>query len=325
MKSRLALGLFLCLFAVLELNAQKPVEGVSSFRKVEFFPPSDTIGLTFVKGGWFRRGYTLEQDSGSTDEYPVRRIRVGDFYISKCEITIAEYDSFCYATERQLPSNHGYGRGNYPLMDAGWYDAIEYCNWRSQKEGFKPCYLIDSLHTDTNNLSELDELKWTIQCDWTADGYRLPTEAEWEYAARGGKKRKRYLYSGAKTPDEVACWFKNKRDSIIYPVGHTKANALGIYDMSGNVWEWCWDWYHPRSYALAPKRYPTGVSKGEFRCLRGGSWVVDEAKYLRVSNRGYYHPIQSYNYFGFRVIRSIRDRSPKRMNTTPPPIPDDNP
>ena len=161
-----------------------------------------------------------------------------------------------------------------------WYDCIEYCNKRSIKEGLEPYYNIDKNKKDPDNISEYDDLKWTVTTNQEADGYRLPTEAEWEYAAGGGQKRENFIYSGSNTGDEVAWYWRNAGDKYLsgdwlWPAieannnktksaGAKKPNELGLYDMSGNVREWCWDWYADPD-----------INSGSFRIWRGGGWIGD--------------------------------------------------
>ena len=168
-----------------------------------------------------------------------------------------------------------------------WYDAVNYCNWRSKKEGLTPCYTING----TN-----------VRCNFKANGYRLPTEAEWEYAARGGNKSKGYEYSGSSDPRDVG-WYSSNSGSKTHPAGEKKANELGLHDMSGNVWEWCWDWYEKEYYRKSPKENPVGPSLGQSRVLRGGSWGND-VSIVRCSLRGYNIPSFAGGGLGFRIART---------------------
>ena len=168
-----------------------------------------------------------------------------------------------------------------------WYDAVEYCNALSEQEGLTPCY----------NLSD-----WS--CDFSADGYRLPTEAEWEYAARGGMNwEDNYRYSG--TTDNLGdyAWYYSNSGGQTHEVGTKGPNQLGINDMTGNVWEWCNDWYSSSYYGSSPSNNPTGPDSGSPRVERGGSWNGN-ASYCRVANRFYLNPGFSYYYIGFRVLRA---------------------
>ena len=141
-----------------------------------------------------------------------------------------------------------------------------------------------------------------VTCDFTKNGYRLPTEAEWEFAARGGNSSNGYTYSGSDTIGDVA-WFYDNSGSAIYPVGTKDQNELGLYDMSGNLWEWCWDWYDADYYDSSPEIDPIGLSAGSIRVIRGGSWR-NYATGCRVANRGGSSPGYSYYNIGFRVVRA---------------------
>ena len=237
--------------------------------------------LVYVEGGSFMMG-SDDYDSDE-DEQPIHEVSVSSFYIGKYQVTQEEWQDVM----RNDPSD--FEGDMLPVDTIDWYDAIEYCNKRSIKEGLKPCY---SGFGDN------------ITCDWTANGYRLPTEAEWEYAARGGKKSKGYIYSGSNDLDEVAWYYDNSGDET-HPVGEKKANELGIYGMSGNVWEWCWDWYDENYYQQSPKQDPRGPSSGDYRVLRGGSWDYYD-DYCRVAYRTYDNPDRRFSDYGLRILRAIQ-------------------
>ncbi|MCF7814936.1 MAG: SUMF1/EgtB/PvdO family nonheme iron enzyme, partial [Candidatus Cloacimonetes bacterium] len=197
-------------------------------------------GMVFVKGGTFQMG-SNEQN----DEKPIHSVTVSDFYIGKYEVTQKEWK----AVMGSNPSN--WKGDNLPVEKVSWYDAVEFCNKKSEKEGLQKCY----------NGSGAN-----ITCDFSKNGYRLPTEAEWEYAARGGNKSRNYKYSGSNKIDDVA-WYTSNSGSKTHNVGTKQANELGIHDMSGNVWEWCNDWYDKNYYSSSPKNNPKGAYSGSYRIL----------------------------------------------------------
>ena len=236
---------------------------------------ADGPDFKLVEGGTFQMGST----SGESDEKPVHSVTVTSFYMCDHEVTQKEYRDV-------MGTNPSYYKGDSrPVDQVTWFNAIEYCNALSRKEGLTPCY------TQSGGT-------WT--CNFNADGYRLPTEAEWEYAARGGNKSNGYTYSGSNSLGNVA-WYYDNSGSSTHDVKTKSPNELGLYDMSGNVWEWCWDWYG--SYSSSSQTNPTGASSGSYRVRRGGGWDFD-ASYCRVANRRYLSPSNSFNNFGFRVVRS---------------------
>jgi formylglycine-generating enzyme required for sulfatase activity len=227
-----------------------------------------------VEGGAFQMGSRY-----SAGERPVHTVVVDSFYIGNTEVTQEEWVEV-------MEDNPSYFKGGLlPVENISWYDAVEYCNKRSLKEGFVPAY------------QERDD---TIVCDFTASGYRLPTEAEWEYAARWGDNRDlSFIYTGEQNVNTVGWFAMNSREST-RPVMTKSPNNLGLYDMSGNVYEWCWDWYE--NYANAGQENPTGPASGVFRVIRGGGWLSTETG-LRFTGRSGEFPAARNNYTGLRVVR----------------------
>jgi formylglycine-generating enzyme required for sulfatase activity len=254
--------------------------------------------LVFVGGGTFINTKSNLYGKNAT---------ISDFYIGKYEVTQKEW------TEA-MGSNPSKFRGdNLPVEMVSWYDCVEYCNKRSIKESLEPYYNIDKNGKDTNNTNDIDNVKWTVTFKAGANGYRLPTEAEWEYAAGGGQMSKSYTYSGSNDVDEVAWYWRNSGDSTLTgfwfwttieknncktkPVGLKKPNELGLYDMSGNVREWCEDWYED-----------SGTNIGFDRVQRGGGWIG--AEYCCESSyRGRYEANGKGPDQGFRVCRSKVNRN----------------
>ncbi len=229
-----------------------------------------TMDMVRVEGGTFTMGATSEQgNSYDSDERPTHSVTLSSYHIGKYEITQAQWKAVMGTTIEQQRDKAGYsslyGVGdNYPMYYVSWTEAKEFCDKLSEKTGKK---------------------------------YALPTEAQWEFAARGGVKSKGYKYSGSNTIGDVAWYYGNS--SSTHAVGTKAANELGIYDMSGNVWEWCADWYG--SYSSDAVTNPTGPSTGSYRVYRGGSWRYDGSN-CRVSNRGNEYPGNYDRYLGFRVV-----------------------
>jgi formylglycine-generating enzyme required for sulfatase activity len=233
--------------------------------------------MLWIGGGSFRMG----NSEGEVDEQPVHPTQVSGFFMGKAEVTQKEYEAI-------IGNNPSSTKGdNLPVTNISWFDAVEYCNKLSRKSGLTPAY------SGSND---------NISCNFTANGYRLPTEAEWEYAARGGNRDTlSFAYAGGNTAD-ILGWHSGNSASRVHEIAAKQANSLGLYDMSGNVWEWCWDWYG--AYTARAATDPKGASRGESRVTRGGSWNSD-ASQLRSTYRSAAPPAGSYHDAGFRVIRPI--------------------
>ncbi|MBN2790234.1 MAG: formylglycine-generating enzyme family protein [Candidatus Delongbacteria bacterium] len=233
-----------------------------------------------------RKSHDFESGNNNRDdEKPVHDVRISKFYIGKYEVTQKEWKSV-------MGKNPSHRKGNNnPVEKISWYDAVEFCNRLSAKDGLEKCYSGEGV---------------TIQCDFTANGYRLPTEAEWEFAAKGGGligTRTDFEYSGSNEIDEVA-WYRANSAVITHPVGSKKPNEIGIYDMSGNVWEWCWDWYDQEYYKNSPNSNPTGPDMSATRVIRGGSWGGGSVNCL-VENRRGENPHFQNKFNGLRVARKF--------------------
>ncbi len=226
--------------------------------------------------------------------------KLSSFWICDHEVTQAEYR----AVTGESPSN--FSGDNKPVECVTWYDAIEYCNKLSQHHGLTPCYVIDKNRKDPNNNNSYDDIKWTVTWNKSANGYRLPTEAEWEYAAKGGNKSKGYTYSGSSSVSSVA-WYRDNSGNTTHDVKGKSANELGIYDMTGNVWEWCWDWY---GYNRSNSKDYAGPMSGNYRVYRGGCWFIGADRCF-VSYRYYDDPYIWNDIMGFRVVcplgRQVRE------------------
>ena len=255
-------------------------------------------GMVLIPGGTFEMGDVMN-DNEFANEKPVHTVALSDFYLATHELTFVEYDAFCTATGRAKPADEGWGRDRRPVINVSWQDAVAYCNWRSQQEGLEEVYTINGEQVSAN---------------WNAKGYRLPTEAEWEYAAREGGQKVRFG-DGQNTADPARINFDASADykkpySVVgidrqqtVPVGSLNApNALGLHDMSGHVWEWCWDWYG--GYPATAQTNPRGQTEGIYRVFRGGGWR-DYPQYCRVAFRYYDEPANRYNAIGFRLASSL--------------------
>ncbi len=234
-----------------------------------------------VEGGEFIMGSPSEEE-GRFDNELQHKVRLNTFEIQETVVTQEMWEQ---VTGKNPYENKEYG--SMPITNVSWFDAVEFCNKVSELAGLQACY---SKNENGN-----------ILCNWFADGYRLPTEAEWEYAAKGGNISKGYRFSGEDNLDEVG-WYYDNSGGIIHRVKGKEPNELGIYDMSGNVWEWCWDWYGSSYYSGGETTDPKGPTTGSRRVLRGGSWSSD-AHYCHSAYRNYSYPSYSYTFVGFRVVR----------------------
>ncbi|PZC51366.1 hypothetical protein LH53_11630 [Mesotoga sp. TolDC] len=218
-----------------------------------------------------------------------------DFCVGRFLVVFDEYDRYCIEKGATNPEDEGWGRGKRPVINVSWFDAMEYCNWLSGKEGLPIAYSGDGSILDRNKQKTEDITK--------VKGYRLLTEAEWEYAARGGNRSKKFKYSGSDNVDDVA-WYDLNSGWVTQQIGKKAPNELGLYDMSGNVWEWCSDWWDSRYYSKSPTTNPYNGTTGSRRVLRGGSWRSN-ATLTRVADRINRSPARSRSLIGFRIARTV--------------------
>ena len=257
-----------------ERNARRPFAGAVAQRGQDFTETAFGINMkmVYVEGGTFVMGCTDDQGGEcDDDESPTRMTTVGSFYIGMLEVTQSQWEKVMGTSiyQQRDKANMEWpikGAGpNYPMYYVSWEEANEFCARLSRATG---------------------------------KTYSLPTEAEWEYAARGGKNNEGTKYAGDWSIDDVA-WYLGNSGKSTHICGTKRPNALGIFDMSGNVWEWCEDWYG--SQYLQYDNNPKGAGAGSHRVLRGGGWDHN-ARICRVANRGYSIPSMRFSDYGFRVV-----------------------
>jgi formylglycine-generating enzyme required for sulfatase activity len=253
-----------------------------------------------INGGTFAMGSPPSEPQRETNETQ-HQVTVNSFYMGKYQVTQKEYQ------EVMGTNPSGFKGDNLPVENVSWYDAVEYCNALSRKEGLTPAYTIDKSRSDSNNKSESDTLRWAVTWNRNANGYRLPTEAEWEYACRAGTTTPfntgNNITTGNANYDGNYPYNNNAKGTYrekTTAVGSCAPNQWGLYDMHGNVFEWCWDWYG--SYASGAQTDPMGASSGSNLVLRGGSGY-DNGQYLRSANRSSLTPSYRGSDLGFRLVR----------------------
>jgi len=274
--------------------------------------------MVLIPAGSYMMGDPLD---GNTNDAPMHAVQVSAFYMDKYEVTKAKWDEV-----RAWAITNGYtdlveGGGkalNHPVQTVDWYACLKWCNARSAMEGLTPCY------NNTNGTVYMNG-DWNGSCNWSAGGYRLPTEAEWEKAARGGVINHRFPWSDANTIQHTRANYSSSTNysydtsstlgthpdftygeqPFTSPVGSFSPNGYGLYDMAGNVWEWCWDYYSETYYSSSPGTDPRGPN-GYYKVMRGGSWLRDADKACcgKRSDFHYYGP-DGNNHVGFRCARGL--------------------
>ena len=281
--------------------------------------PAPPPGMVYIPPGVFQMGDNFNE--GNTNELPVHNVTLNAFFMDRTEVAKELWQSV-----RAWSGSLGYGiiDGSYyaaghPEQNMTWYDIVKWCNARSEKEGLTPCYYTDIAQTVVYKTGNTDITNAMVK--WTANGYRLPTEAEWEKAARGGNTGLRYPWGntitgsqanysssgdpfGGNSPATTPVGYYNGAQ---IPAGVDMANGYGLYDMAGNVSEWCWDWYDVAYYGNSgANTNPHGPTTGSSRVLRGGSWA-DATSNMRCAARNGSNgvPSSGYYYFGFRCVRGL--------------------
>jgi formylglycine-generating enzyme required for sulfatase activity len=266
-------------------------------------PASVPDNMVRINGGTFTMGSPAnepERNSGGDIEVQ-HQVTVSSFYMGKYEVTQKEYQEVMGTNPSKFKGN------NLPVEQVSWYDAVEYCNKRSQREGLTPAYIIDKNRSDPNNKWHDATVRWLVTRNADANGYRLPTEAEWEYACRAGTTTPFSTGNNVTTNQANFNGYypynnnaKGTSREKTTTVGSFTPNAWGLYDMHGNVWEWCWDW--SGDYSSNAQTDPVGAISADQRVIRGGSWY-NYGRHLRSANRGVELPENREDRTGFRLVR----------------------
>jgi formylglycine-generating enzyme required for sulfatase activity len=265
--------------------------------------------MVLIPAGSLQMGDSFNE--GDSDERPVHTVTVSAFYMDVNDVTVGQWNAVA-----TWASSHGYdlssrsGSDNpgdqYPVVDVSWYEAVKWVNARSEKEGLTPCYYTDSSQSTVYRTGNVNVAIEGVK--WSGCGYRLPTEAEWEKAARGGLSGQRYPWGNDIDCTKANYWPRPSSACVGHttPVGSHPANGYGLYDMAGNIWQWVWDWYYSGYYSNSPGTDPRGSASGSSRVGRGGSWYCDAAS-CRVATRASLRPLPDpspYFPLGFRLVRT---------------------
>ena len=293
-----------------------PAAGAAFYRVVGVVitnPPD----MVYIPAGSFSMGDAFNE--GYNSERPVHIVYVNAFFMDQCEVTKARWDEvYAWATDNDYAfESVGSGKAvDHPVHTVNWFDCVKWCNARSEKEGLTPCYTVEGRVYKTGRSAP--------DCDWSAGGYRLPTEAEWEKAARGAADSRRFPWSDDSTIQHARAnyhsrtqyaydtsptrgyhpAYTNEPTPYTSPVGSFAANGYGVHDVAGNLWEWCWDWFASDYYASSPVTDPRGPTDGSFRMQRGGAWDVsafDARCAIRVSSS----PADKQYHNGFRCAKGL--------------------
>ena len=237
--------------------------------------------MIHIKGGQFNMG---------SQKTSLWKVGIFDFFMAEVPVTQALYKKIMNFNPSKIKGD------DHPVESVSWYDAIIFCNALSDAYKLEPCYSVKG-NTKLATIEDKSPLWNDLVCNFKGPGFRLPTEAEWEYAAQAGNA---FLYSGSDNIDEVA-WYGENSEISTHDVGKKKPNALGLFDMSGNVEEWCWDWFGP--LPGGNNLAPTGPAKGSSKVKRGGCWL-DDAVLCTTAARSSTPPTGKAGTLGFRICRS---------------------
>jgi len=263
-----------------------------------------TIEMVSITAGTFTMGSPSTESGSQSEERPQHSVTLSSFKMGKYEVTQEQYEAVMGNNPSNFSSNPQAGetQGKRPVERVSWYDAIIFCNKLSILEGLSPAYRISG-STDPavwGTVPTSSDATWNaVEIVTGSNGYRLPTEAQWEYACRAGTTT---AYNTGDIISDNTGWYTSNSGSKTHEVGLKPANAWGLYDMHGNVWEWCWDWYNSSYYSRSPANDPMGAAAGSSRVERGGSWGID-ASIARSSFRSNIYPYCRYIDIGFRLVR----------------------
>jgi formylglycine-generating enzyme required for sulfatase activity len=264
----------------------QPAQTSSASASSSTTPPL-VAGFVWIKDGTFMMGSSPATDPNRGRDELIHRVTLSGFYLAKYEVTVGQFREFIYTSDYITPNNPWDRSGqteNHPVSNVSWFDAVQYCNWRSVKENLTPAYRIQGQ---------------TVTWNRSANGYRLPTEAEWEYACRAGTTTP---YSTGTTLGDGAAWTGSNSGNSSHPVGQKTANQWGLYDMHGNVNEWCWDRHG--DYPSGAQRNPEGSAEGAYRVSRGGGYDDYSSGSFRSAKRQLSSYGRSSSSIGFRLARS---------------------